>query len=225
MPSHTGKLAESARPADVSHFDVLANDQADHYAGKAAKAHQIDKNVALKYLSNVELVIAIQKRLAVILINLPDRNTVKKDKPEPVKRVKFDDLLKETTHKVSVSNSVVSCKLCLNAFSMHDPSCKHWLKTKCHPVVTVRPQVLHKPIPLNHQIHFGRQITNVTHKLVNYRGIVYCSKCGTRAGKNQIRYLAKPCQPPELAGLRLLACIEHNKLPTGYTHWPSDKVD
>ena len=224
MPSHTGKLAQSARPVNVSHFDVLANHQADHYAGAAAKAHQIDKDVAIKYLKNVALMIDIQKRNGVILVNLPDRDINKRNKPDPVKRVKFDDLLKDTTHKVSIKNMVVKCKLCLNAFSMQDPACKHWLKTRCQPIHTVQPQVLHKPIPLTDQIHLGRQITHVSHKLVNYRGIVYCSKCGTRAGKNQIRYLAKPCQPPELAGFRLLACIENGKLPAGCTSWPDDNV-
>ena len=55
MPSHLGHLEQDVRPSDVSHFDVLANDQADFHAGEAASRAQIPKDYGFKHISNIDL--------------------------------------------------------------------------------------------------------------------------------------------------------------------------
>ena len=47
-------------------------------------------------------------------------------------------------------------------------------------------------------------------------------KCGAR-GTEQIRLLAKPCQPPNDSRQRTISKILEGKLPQGLTHWPDDK--
>ncbi len=64
-----------------------------------------------------------------------------------------------------------------------------------------------------------------THKLNVYEGLIYCSKCGYRQGTNQVRNLAKPCQPPDFAGARNLKAIHEGKLPHGLDIWPEQEDD
>ena len=56
MPSHLGHAEHDDRPEGVSHFDVLANHQADSYAGIAAVQAQIPDPVAVNYIYYVDLV-------------------------------------------------------------------------------------------------------------------------------------------------------------------------
>ena len=79
MPSHLGLGVADTRPDGITHLDVLANDQADQYAKQPAQYFQINKTVADNYIESVELVAAIQSRLATILLSLPARQ---KDKEE-----------------------------------------------------------------------------------------------------------------------------------------------
>ena len=171
---------------------------------------------------HVNLITKIQKRLAVILLNLPHRHIKKKDKEAHVPRAKFDDLLINTSHCIQITSTRMQCVKCLSNFSKNDPTCKYWLTTRCMPEASAdnAPQVLHKPIPITQPIHKGNQISHSSHSLNNYRGIIYCSKCGARSGKNQIRYIARPCEPPTDTGRRFLANIRNGLLPSGCTEWP-----
>jgi len=223
MPSHLGLGVDDERPSDVTHFDVLANDQADHHARKAADLAQVPDCIATDHIYYIDLITKIQKQLAVILMSLPQRQAKKVEKEKAAPRVKLDDLLKETSHSLIFVDTRMRCTKCLSSFSINDPVSRHWLTTKCvHEVSADRhSQVLQSPIPINQPIHAGNQLTHSTHILKNYKGIIYCSKCGARSGKNQIRYLAKPCEPPTTTGLRTLALIANGLLPSGYTDWPN----
>ena len=139
--------------------------------------------------------------------------------PQP--RIKLDQLVAKTTHTIFEGNRI-QCSVCPNSFNINDANCKHWLKTSCIPqmgAATAQQQT--KPVPLNESIHFGNQVSHSSHKLMCYKGVVYCSKCGTRNGSNQIRYLAKQCQAPTTAGRFLLHCISQDKPPAGLTEWPA----
>ena len=224
IPSHLGKSEADFRPEGVTFLDVLANDQADKYAGEAAQLHNIPDSITRPIIQNINNCIAIQKRLAFILINLPERQNSRDEKPLPQPRVKLDQLLANTTHCISTDSNRIQCSVCLNSFNINDPNCKHWLKTKCIPQMgTAIAQQQTIPLPLSESIHFGNQVSHSSHKLNCYKGIVYCARCGTRNGSNQIRYLAKQCEPPTLAGRVLLNCITNDKPPAGLTEWPANQ--
>ena len=61
MPSHLGFKEQDSRPSDIFHFDVLANDQADFHAGKAASKVQISDDVAFKHISSIDLALKFKR--------------------------------------------------------------------------------------------------------------------------------------------------------------------
>ena len=180
MPSHLGLGANDSRPDGVSHFDVLANDQADKEAGKAAQKAAIPHGIAKHNIYYVDLAIKIQKRLAVILLNLPARQVQKADKKKPEPRISLDHLLKDTSHSITTIGARLHCTKCLNNFKIGDPSCKHWLATMCAPEESSgsRPQVIQKPIPIELPIHIGNQVSHSSHKLQNYKGLFFAANVG-----------------------------------------------
>ena len=67
MPSHLGKEASSERPPDVSHFDVLANDKADFYAGLAASFSKFLRRLPIELLATSTKLLAYKN---VMLLSL-----------------------------------------------------------------------------------------------------------------------------------------------------------
>ena len=136
-------------------------------------------------------------------------------------------MLNNTSHMIEINSNRIRCSVCNNSFSTSDPACKHWLTTNCSKSPTPHvhsTQLQCVPIPTLQPIHLGNQLSHSSHTLFNYRGLVYCNKCGARSGKDQIRYLAKQCNPPTLAGSRTLADIQSDVLPAGLSEWPQDAV-
>ena len=58
-------------------------------------------------------------------------------------------------------------------------------------------------------IRLGSQVSQSSHNPMQFWGLIYCDRCGARAGENQIRYSAKPCEPPTLTGRRTLMYIDN----------------
>ena len=131
MPSHLGKKPDDPRPNDVSHFDVLANDQADMYAKKGADLCQLPSEVATDYTYHVTLVAKIQKRLATVLLHLPQRKRHKEDKPPPIPRMKLDQLLQDTSHDLVHLDNRVRCLKYYSSCALSDSACKAWLQLPC----------------------------------------------------------------------------------------------
>jgi hypothetical protein len=206
-------------PEGVSEFDVFANDQADKFARVAAQDIQVPKPVAANLISVVVLAKKVQRRLATILINLPDRVTSRSAKASPQVRIPLDDLLARTNHKLVKVGNRYACSVCLNNFSIKDASLKHWLQTACH--TDCQPPHLHKPIRCIEHTHFGNQMSHTSHDIYKYRGLLYCNKCGARSGVNQIRKLARPCEAITEAGKLVLGCINKGIRPPGVDMWPS----
>ena len=83
-----------------------------------------------------------------------------------------------------------------------------------------------RPRPLDKAdvFHIGRQVTHVSHVLYMYRGLIYCSKCGARAGASRLRKLAKVCEPavPGSTGRLVLDRINAGIKPPGIVKWPDE---
>ena len=134
MPSHLQEGGE--RPTGVSLSDVKGNDHADKLARTAADKYQVPLQVSTDYLYYVSLVARIQKRLAAIVVSLPDR---KRDDREAAvsstvsatPRATLKQGLADTDHVIVHKGERMSCKLCGSSFSTRDPSLKHWLQCKC----------------------------------------------------------------------------------------------
>ena len=222
MPSHLGLGIDDPRPEGVSHLDVLSNDRADHYAAEAAGNVQLPKSITSPHIHHIKLTKYIQRRLATILISLPARDREKCDKPEPTPRIKLCDLIISTSHKIVHKDNRLFCSECMSNFSTTDPSCKLWLQTKCssfNKSSTLASQTF-QPFRIHDTIHRGKSVSHSSHELMNYRGLIYCNKCGARAGENQFRYLARQCEPPGNTGTLLLSRINSGQLPYGFSNWP-----
>jgi hypothetical protein len=225
MPSHL-KEKDGPLPDDVSAFDIEANDVADHYAGQAASRFQIPDEAAANFVYYAKLVKKIQKRLSYILMNLPSRKIDKANRQQADKkpRVTLDHLLHDTHHIVKVEKGRVLRTVCLNNFSKRDPALKEWLKAPCirQQLSPVAPLVAPAALSPDSVIHFGNKTIHFSHKIAKYRGLLYCTKCGS-LGTNQARYLAKPCEPPKLVGTRNIRYISAGKRPAGMDKWPDEQ--
>ncbi len=73
MPSHLLEKPEKGDYSCVSNLDILGNEHADKLAVSAAKQACVTLDVSAPILYYFSLVKIIQKRLATILINLPNR--------------------------------------------------------------------------------------------------------------------------------------------------------
>ena len=81
MPSHLEEADSSkVRPADVSDLDIDGNSHADKLAGQAAELVLLPNAVAVPIMIIIQRLYHVQKRLATILLFLPDRQTYKKRK-------------------------------------------------------------------------------------------------------------------------------------------------
>ena len=99
----------------------------------------------------------------------------------------------------------------------NDASFKHWLDGPC-----LYLPCSNRPTPIiNNMLHVGNQCVHYTHTLAVHRGLVYCSKCGSRKGANHLKKLAYTCEPPSEYGKMNLKAIAEDKLPPNLDEWPS----
>jgi hypothetical protein len=222
MPSHLKEGDE--RPVGVSELDVLGNDQADLLAKEAAKAVELSHASTLQFLHYTKLVSKIQNRLATILLYLPRREHNRKVKEPRVLKPTSHQLLQETNHSVVSSGNRYTCTKCHSSFHVSDPAFKSWLQCACMPVA--EHSVYDKPRPLNDAdvFHIGNRVTHVSHVLYMYRGLIYCNKCGARAGVNRIRKLANVCETAARAspGRLVIDRINAGMKPSGIVKWPDE---
>ena len=215
MPSHLAE-GKKVRPASVTDHDIVANDKADELASTAAELVQLPTPFAVNHVHYVQLARNIQKRLASILMHLPNRTKQKEVKHIPIKPPSIPELIASSRHTISLSGNRYSCSECRNNFRSQDPGLKAWLQLPCD---ISHNRDLHKPTKVNIPIHIGNNTAHSTHDLYQYRGVTYCNTCGG-FGIEHFSLLAKECQAPKTAGLRLLRCIARGQMPTGVTQWP-----
>ena len=211
-------------PDGVSPLDVIASDHANRLAKEAAASVQLSNAQTSQYLHYSSLVARIQKRLATILLCLPNREKKRKEKEPKPPTVKRDQLLLNTSHTIVCSRNRYSCSKCQNSFHTSDPSFNTWLQTPCMPLEAVVAHDKPRPVDNYSVLHIGNSVTHVSHKLFIFKGMIYCNSCGARAGANQIRKLSKICVPtkPESAGQRVIDSIRAGKRPAGATSWPDE---
>jgi len=214
MPSHLKPT--DVRPPGVSPLDVQGNAHADDLAGKAAKAACVPLHVSTPYLANVWLTKKIQYRLATILVHLPNREKAHRNKSATALKPDIQSLRAATSHTLAEDGNRVRCSDCHSSFLQADPSFQHWLQSPCS---GIGPSC-DKPTPINFDgLHIGNSVTHHSHKLHKYRGLVYCKRCGCRAGLS-LRKLSKPCRPPTTYGATAIAAISAGKLPPRLSQWP-----
>ena len=125
MPSHlkeklsSGELANP--PEGVSLLDVAANDHADSLAGKAAEQLQPPNAITQPYILYARLIKHIQKRITTIAMYFPARPKHVAPKPEPVPRVRIEELLAQATHTIQCAASRYTCSFCIDSFKISDP--------------------------------------------------------------------------------------------------------
>ena len=216
MPSHT-KDNQKKWCEGVSAFDVEASDMADKYAGETAQKYELPNPVTCGPIYYFNLIKKIQKRLATILINLPDRTIDKEEKLEKTPKPTVQHLLLNTQHTVCTDGTRVSCSVCLSSYKVSDSACKDWLSSQC---VSIRSSHGgHTKIDDTASIHIGNKTIHVSHNLFKYRGLIYCLKCGA-LGTMQVRYLARPCQPPTATGAKNIEYLLAGKKPASISSWP-----
>ena len=181
---------------------------------------QVSTDVVYYY----SLVKKVQKRIIAIIQHLPERSKKQTVLTQKELRPKLDDLMNESKHVLVRHDGRIHCKVCLSGFSESDPLLKSWMSSAC----TVEHTTLashNRPVPIyDNFIHIGNQFVHHTHKLNVYRGLIYCGKCGYRQGTNQIRNLAKTCEPGA-GGARNLEAIQDGRLPHGLDRWPDQDDD
>ena len=221
MPSHI-KDGKKVRPESLSDWDIECNDKADQLADQAATlaSATIPVPIATNIIYYVSLVSRIQKRLATIIMNLPSRESTPCSKSkESVAKETIGDLVAQSLHSISLSNgNRYSCSVCKSNFKKYDPGLRSWLKGSC---VNHNPRDYHKPFRVTDSIHIGNNTTHQSHDIYNYRGVIYCNKCGN-FGVKHFNNLSRQCQPPRTAGVRLLKCIDTGQLPVGVSEWPDE---
>ena len=206
MPSHLKD--EGVLSPGVSRGDVHGNGLADDLAGKAAERFTLPLHVTGPYLYHVSLTKKIQHRLATILINLSSRtkpNCVVKSKPAPITSPSVHELMAESQHILHSDAKRVGCVRCHSSFLLSDPAFPHWVKSRCAAIATSYDRPVSLPFE---ELHIGNQYTHISHQLNKFRGLIYCRKCGCRAGRALIRKLSDKCQPG-LTGLAWTQLVSH----------------
>ena len=108
------------------------------------------------------------------------------------------------------------CARCRSSFLVKSQACRDWLISICAGIGTS----LDKPVPLLYEVvHIGNRSSHPSHKLCQYKGLTFCSKCGGRS-QHRLRKLAIACEPPTSTGELVLKAISKDKLPIGLTEWP-----
>ncbi len=200
----------------MSNLDIQGNAHADELAGKAAVRFSVPLNVSATYLYYTYLTYRIQYRLATILVNTPNRPKAKAEKgPVPLA---LCDLYLSSSHVLHESECRVYCARCGSSFHKKDPSLRKWLSLHCQGIGSDKDRPI--PIPLE-QVHRGNAVTHVSHRLYTFNGLVYCNRCGCRAGVAGLRKLGHPCEQPTTYGKASLAALCAGKKPPGLVSWPS----
>ena len=125
-------------------------------------------------------------------------------------------LAQQSAHKVTIAGDRYTCEYCQNSYSSKDElSLQQWLLTPCNILpATARPC----DISAN-RLHIGNLIIHPTHAKRVHRGLVFCRKCGSRAG-SCLKNLASPCVPPGRYGKESLKAILNDSLPPNLVAWP-----
>ena len=149
--------------------------------------------------------------------NLPARQKYTTVRTPKELATSLDTKIVESKHDIWRVADRLHCRQCMESFKVSDSSLVPWLASTCiHIPSSSRPT----PI-MNNMLHVGNQIIHFTHALSVHRGLVYCSKCGSRKAADVLKKLAHPCEPPSIYGKATLKAILADKLPPNLDAWPA----
>ena len=218
IPSH---LEEETLPPDISRIDFLGNQCADKYAKKAARAVSLPLHVTAPVLYRYSLLKRIQKRLAIILCNLPNRP--RQPKPPITPRIDVDSVMGQSQHVAYESGSRVWCARCRSSFKRSPVGpLVEWLRSPCSAIGTD----VDRPVPLPYEVcHIGNQTVCYSHSLRVLRGLLFCAKCGAISQGGKLGKLGRDCAPPGPYGLRNKKYLLQGRLPPGVSEWLDSSTD
>ena len=231
MPSHADE-DENKRaklPDWCTKYHIYGNKQADRLADLAAAYAQVPRQDAKSIVTVVANARRIQLRAATIMCNLPHRPRLDIPKPPPPPKVTMDDLMSVTMHTVRVDNvhNRLTCIICGGSAPARTSHAKKWLMTSC-----VTPTRSLAPVRFPLQLQVAHQVTHVTHKLYNMRGIVFCMNCGGTCGKLLKRNMVERCLNIDNGGKRtahgqrIISQLTEGNLPRHilltYGGWPAE---
>ncbi len=221
MPSHLLDNPTKGVYTGVSHLDILGNDRADHLADSAATKACVSLDVSAPVLYYINLVKRIQKRLVAILISLPNRPKPKQERTHVAPPPSVAELSASTTHVLFEHEGRSKCARCLCSYRNNDPSIRHWLEGQC---IALESRI-DRPLKLEFaHIHLGNTCAHVSHSLYIFKGLIFCFKCGVRAGSFGMKGMPKPCAPPTEYGAQSIAALRQCKKPPNLTSWPSEQT-
>ena len=123
----------------------------------------------------------------------------------------------DSKHVIVERDSGLLCLACRQTVSMGACHIVSWLQGHCTPIPT------HHDMPMKvctSGFAVGRQVVHHTHYVCMFKGLLFCSKCGSR-GPGKLVHLALPCLPPTSHGLSVLKAISLGRLPPGLRVWPA----
>jgi len=202
---------------------VEGNDRADKLAAEAASSNQVDRDVADRHIKLHKLVKAIQLRLATISLYLP-KTVIDKASTnmEPIGRdpmPTLTELMVLSAHNLFVDhNNYIVCSTCNS--KCHNNDCqanRDFILSLCHNPFKLNANHL---TPVNAPASLGHFKTHCSHTLHCYKGVFFCTVCGSFAQQKLIK-LAAPCTKVLSAhGKRVLEALAKHRPPPPLTSWP-----
>ena len=225
IPSHLDTEPEKARPDWVMQHHISGNAQADRLADIAATAATIsDMNITRRVIDHTYLTKRIQARLATIVCNLPNRSKHIKYKVPKEVATSRQTLISLSHHSLVQRGDIIFCTVCKGRINFNSPNLRSFLDKVCDIVsqVHVGRYAQDKPVRINTTVQIANSVTHPSHKLMSYRGVIFCNACGC-AAQTVLRGLAKSCKRSRNGhGQRVQERIAQGLLPHGMNTWPDD---
>ena len=170
--------------------------------------------------SHFNLAARIQKRLVAIVKDFPAR-------PRPklgpkIDKMSLDHTIILSSHTIYRRGGRFYCARCRQSHPR--AGVEHWPSSSCNQIGTSSD----KPTPLEFgRYRAGNQVAHFSHSLLEFRGLVYCRKCGFRS-HTKMHNLARPCLPDGRtvtnAGKANINEISKGLLPYNQLAWPDESV-
>ena len=221
VKSHTTE--EDVLHGRINREQREGNNEADRLAAKGAKLQEADNASLVNWIDATAWL--VQSRiLAVCQEFLP--KSPKIDAGEPGQRAPtYTDKLLEQGHVLHRSGLRDTCILCAQQWAVRDrakllelgvcPGPEIW-----GPGPTTNMEVPWK-VPGGSSLWYAGAQLHKSHNLCWYRGIMYCTACGSYTTGSRVERLALSCgvKPPNASAARRLKCMKRGEHPTS-GQWP-----
>ena len=216
---------------DPHPIDVIGNYIADSLAELAASRCQVLHQDACDLLCYYSLVRKIQARaLAILSAVIPSQTVVPKPKsssgPRAQRQLTLGASVLTTNHVFSVLGPGAWCHRCAQRAPVGTVQLRAWLSTPCIPDKSfalsyfsgkTRPA----PLPTGKTVQVGWQTLHSSHKLMVYRGLIFCGVCGYYASKRALRLVGE-CTERGVNARRRALHLRQGILPSGVGSWPNE---